>query len=68
MKRPIAPCKDCEFKTEGCHSTCEIYQTFRKDLDEYKELIRGEKVRNNEQNAIEVRRIRIAKKGVRRKK
>ncbi len=31
----LAPCKDCEKRVLGCHSSCEEYQEFRKakDLD-----------------------------------
>ena len=31
----VAPCKDCEKRHLGCHSSCEEYQEFRKakDLD-----------------------------------
>ena len=28
------PCKDCEKRTPGCHSTCEEYIQFRKERDE----------------------------------
>lgn len=28
------PCKGCEERQIGCHSTCERYKAFRADLDE----------------------------------
>lgn len=35
MYRPKAPCKDCPDRTIGCHSSCEVYGSFREELDEY---------------------------------
>lgn len=29
----LAPCKDCEKRVLGCHSSCEEYQEFRKEKD-----------------------------------
>ena len=29
-------CRHCDKRQIGCHSTCEDYAQFRKDLDEYK--------------------------------
>lgn len=28
------PCKDCEFRTVGCHSTCDRYIGAKKDCEE----------------------------------
>lgn len=33
--KPTAPCKDCPDRTVKCHSTCERYLTFRKNLDKW---------------------------------
>jgi len=27
------PCKDCEFRTIGCHSSCEPYKAFQAELE-----------------------------------
>lgn len=35
MSKPLAPCKDCPDREVGCHSKCERYTSFRKELDEY---------------------------------
>lgn len=31
-----SPCKNCKERFVGCHSNCEKYNQFRKDLEEYK--------------------------------
>lgn len=28
--RKTAPCKGCEYRTQGCHDKCEPYQDFRR--------------------------------------
>ena len=35
-----APCKDCSDRVVGCHGTCEKYQAFRKERDEFIEKMR----------------------------
>ena len=40
MNRP--GCKGCTERHEGCHSHCERYMAFRKELDETKKRIRME--------------------------
>lgn len=30
----MAPCKDCEKRTLGCHSSCGDYANFKKELEE----------------------------------
>lgn len=32
-----APCKDCPNRQIGCHSTCEKYLEFRKEVDRLKQ-------------------------------
>lgn len=27
------PCKDCEFRTIGCHSSCEQYKAFQTEME-----------------------------------
>lgn len=34
MGRKISPCKDCEERVLGCHSTCEKYQEFNAYMEE----------------------------------
>lgn len=36
MERPVAPCKDCKERKEGCHSECEGYKAFEQANKEYK--------------------------------
>lgn len=31
---PVSPCMDCEDRIVGCHSTCEKYIAYRKDLSQ----------------------------------
>lgn len=40
-----APCKDCQDRFSGCHSSCEKYLEFKKKDQEEKEAIREEKSR-----------------------
>lgn len=40
MSKPIAPCKDCEIRELGCHSTCELYKDFDLANARYKEAKR----------------------------
>ena len=41
-KRPRVVCKDCKKRSPGCHSECQDYISFRKELKEYNEQIRKE--------------------------
>lgn len=63
MKRPIAPCKDCDSRSIGCHAVCEKYIKFNKEC----EALRKEKQRiaeeNRIQNEIESRRKKMAATG-----
>lgn len=63
MKRPIAPCKDCEHRFVGCHIVCDKYIQFSHAM----EIFREEKYRileeNRIQNEIESRRKRMAATG-----
>lgn len=34
-KKPMAPCKDCEDRFVGCHSTCTEYQKYKKDISDF---------------------------------
>lgn len=35
----IAPCKDCTERYESCHSNCEQYKNWKKQLDEERATI-----------------------------
>ncbi len=34
----MSPCKDCEDRHNGCHSTCEDYKVFRREIDKVNNL------------------------------
>ena len=36
-----SPCKNCQKRKEHCHSTCEVYLKFKKDLEEYKAKVKA---------------------------
>lgn len=40
---PTNPCKDCEDREVGCHGRCEMYQAYRSELDQVKQVIRTQK-------------------------
>ena len=40
MERPVAPCKDCKDRSEGCHGKCQIYIDFEKAHKEWKDKFR----------------------------
>lgn len=69
MKKPVAPCKDCESRFIGCHIVCDKYIRFSHEM----ELFRKEAYRIHEENRIlneiETRRKMLTLKGgFRRKK
>lgn len=33
--RPKAVCKDCKRRNPGCHSNCQDYISFKKELEDY---------------------------------
>lgn len=35
--RPQAPCKDCENRHMGCHSSCQLYLDYKKRNDKHRE-------------------------------
>ena len=39
-----APCKNCGKREVGCHSTCEAYITFSKEMEELKKKRRLENI------------------------
>lgn len=40
MIKPDSPCRDCERRVVGCHSTCEEFKAFEIENETYKELLR----------------------------
>lgn len=42
----LAPCKDCKDRVLGCHSTCQRYLEFRKEVDRIHEIRNLEKLKN----------------------
>ena len=36
-----SPCKNCQKRKEHCHSTCEVYLKFKKDLEDYKAKVKA---------------------------
>ena len=40
MKKPEAPCLDCDHRTMTCHDGCPGYEEYVKSKDEYNAIIR----------------------------
>ena len=51
MSKPNAPCKDCEFRQVGCHSTCELYKDY--------ELAKIKYYEEREKNFAEIDRYKV---------
>lgn len=58
MTRLIAPCKDCEERQIGCHSTCEKYLQYRALKDKQNKDRVKQAFQDWEQNEIERERKR----------
>lgn len=41
MSQPQSSCRFCTDRHPGCHSSCESYITYRKELDSYNENLRN---------------------------
>ena len=39
------PCQDCEDRVIGCHSICEKYDSYRKEINQRNELIEKNKTK-----------------------
>lgn len=63
QSRLVAPCRYCNDRKVGCHSTCELYIEYRKKLDEENALRNHSKHLHMEANQIEVERIMAVKTG-----
>ena len=44
------PCYNCESRHPGCHGTCGPYKDWKKEVDEKRETIRKQKIRESEIN------------------
>ena len=42
-KRPKVVCKDCSERTPGCHSMCQEYISFKKNLEDYNRQLKEER-------------------------
>lgn len=49
---PNAPCKECEERQVGCHSTCELYKEFRQKLDERNRKIEDGKRKRDDVESV----------------
>lgn len=47
-----APCKDCEKRYVGCHSSCEEYLAFKKDQREYNEKVLNARNKGRQVNTV----------------
>ena len=45
MKRPESPCLDCKDRHESCHADCEKYIQYTKALDEYRETVKANRLK-----------------------
>lgn len=53
------PCKDCLNRKAGCHSTCEKYLVYRRELDKLNEIINKQR---KEEYAEYSRYMKLAKR------
>jgi len=63
MKKPTAPCKDCETRYLGCHAECDRYKKFTKESELFREEKYKRQEENRVQNDIENRRKKLAATG-----
>lgn len=47
MSKPQSPCYKCPDRNPGCHATCDKYIKFRKDCDEYNQMIKDIKYKED---------------------
>lgn len=55
-------CKDCSERHTGCHGTCEIYAEQRRIIEERKEKVSEQKLKERILDELEYERIMYAKK------
>ena len=39
MSMPLAPCKDCNMRSVGCHANCDRFVQFKKEMKEFNQRI-----------------------------
>ena len=52
MREPVAPCKGCEERFEGCWGKCPKYLAFKKEHEEWKKIVAKGRLDQYEQNDI----------------
>ena len=57
MKKPEAPCLDCEKRYVGCHDKCDAYQDFKRLSAIYTETIKSIKINDIIMNEVEKQRF-----------
>lgn len=60
--KPQAPCKGCEKRQPSCHSYCEDYISFRKEMDNYNRKVAEERRLNMALDDIWKRRLASVRK------
>ena len=53
----MASCKDCKDRHVGCHSNCEIYKEYTRELEEKKHMIKEAKNKDREYKNYKKKRI-----------
>lgn len=56
--RVQSPCKNCEDRMVGCHSTCEKYKAFQQENDANNKIIRENRKKENDIVSFRVEAIR----------
>lgn len=57
-----SPCKNCENRCVGCHSNCDKYIEYRKQLDNRNEIIKTEKGKTTDLDRYEINKHKKLKK------
>jgi hypothetical protein len=52
-----SPCKNCVDRHLKCHSTCEKYLAFRKELDDLREVVEKKKRTDNDYFKVRTRHL-----------
>lgn len=61
--RSPSPCKDCEERQSGCHSTCEKYKEWNEERLKVKNKFRKEAIKNKRYEEYVITTIEGFKKG-----
>lgn len=57
MKEPLSPCKDCNNRFLGCHSSCERYLDYKSEHDKFKQKVFAAKEEDWALNEVEQKRF-----------